>query len=846
MKREILELREVIGKLVPLLTGKGLTVTQRGSEAFVKVDPKTKKPFQVNIPNISDNATPDFIRAIQGFIDHEVAHVLITNWDDYLVKGDPSNPKVKRLQILINIVEDTMIEREIVRIFPGSRKNIADMRQHFIEKITKPAVEQAKDDREKFQYLLVAVMRALAGHEEFQNYMDHSKSWDIPIVKEFVDKLSKQTKEMLPKINQTRQSRQIAEELETILHPPAPKPVVQSVEPDEGSTTGGDMVVIKGTGFIDVVNVAFGANPATWCVKSPTEIIAIAPPGEEGLTSVTVTNLTDSHTLPDCFTYVEMPLEEQSGGESQCQSGNDGEGDASQDQPGQSDKGKGSSSAGDEDEDSDGDEGNGSGAGDEDSGESDGQSAETDGDDSDESDGDNGDDAEDGENGAGDSGDQDEDEGEGEGDDGDDAEDGDDQDDAGAGDQDEGEGDDESDGDEDDASSSAGHEDDENDGGDDDSEDESDGKQEKRGDTVAFDTGDHRAGSSGREDSFEGGGGVGGDGSSGRSLLEFEDDAFESADVSSQITIFITNEAVESISKSDYTVFTREFDRIEPLDPPKSMDSKWVPELEEATRQMVSRMQKDIERMMASQSHIIRTPGWRSGRLHAPALHRLKTGDDRVFNRRQEHKSKDTAVTLLIDNSGSMAGAKIWTAMVAGYALSSTLERVNIANEVLGFTTTNWWGIPATVHEGVQKELNKHGIRYSRTIPLVMPIFKSFEERVTPTVKQRIAFVQRAQQGLQGNVDGECLEYAAIRLMKRREKRKVMIVLSDGHPVNAENARGHLKMVVESLNKSGIETIGIGIMDDAVRAFYPKHVVLNNIEELPGQVMQELRQILSN
>src|SRR5690606_28643887 len=104
------------------------------------------------------------------------------------------------------------------------------------------------------------------------------------------------------------------------------------------------MVVIKGTGFIDVVNVAFGANPATWCVKSPTEIIAIAPPGEEGLTSVTVTNLTDSHTLPDCFTYVEMPLEEQSGGESQCQSGNDGEGDASQDQPGQSDKGKGSSS----------------------------------------------------------------------------------------------------------------------------------------------------------------------------------------------------------------------------------------------------------------------------------------------------------------------------------------------------------------------------------------------------------------------------------------------------------------------------------------------------------------------
>ena len=71
MNREIQELREVITKLVPLLTGKGLKVTQRGTQAYVQANARTNKPEVVNIPSIPDNASSDFISAVSGFVDHE-------------------------------------------------------------------------------------------------------------------------------------------------------------------------------------------------------------------------------------------------------------------------------------------------------------------------------------------------------------------------------------------------------------------------------------------------------------------------------------------------------------------------------------------------------------------------------------------------------------------------------------------------------------------------------------------------------------------------------------------------------------------------------------------------------
>jgi hypothetical protein len=340
-----------------------------------------------------------------------------------------------------------------------------------------------------------------------------------------------------------------------------------------------------------------------------------------------------------------------------------------------------------------------------------------------------------------------------------------------------------------------------------------------------------------------GGGGVGNE--SAKSMFDYEDGDFDEVDTSSQIAIKISDAAVAAMNDpKQYLVFTRELDEIKPVEVPDNMNSKWVPEMEDQTRLMTSKMQKDIERIMASQSHVIRTPGHRTGKLHAPSLFRVPGGDPRVFTQKQEHVSKDTAVSVVIDNSGSMGGQKMDLAMTAGYALCSTLDRVKIAHEVIGFTTGGWYGMPQSMRDAMAEEARKARIGWDRTTPIVMPIYKTYDERLTATVKARFAFMKKAQPGLNGNIDGESLEYAAERLLKRMEKRKVMLVLSDGQPAGGHKSGPHLAAVVKQLGKMGIECIGIGIMDDSVSKYYPKFTVLRKAEDLPGQVMTEIKKIL--
>lgn len=797
MRKDIMELREVIVKLVPMLTNKGLVVTQRGSRAYVSYNPRTLVPETINIPNVSDSAGNDFVRAIQGFIDHEVAHVLITDWKAYNVKE--MDRRSRSLQNLINIVEDTMIEREIVKIFPGSRRNISELRDYFIKKITTPALQAAKTDDQRFRILLVPLMRALAGHVEFKAWFDEQKLWQDDRVKAFIVALKPATLKILPTISKTAQSRLIAEEMLEILHPkkppapptPAPAPAPCEDEDEKDSKSGS-----SGSGESKDRPEKEADEGDGDGERDHTES------GEEG----------DEKDAGDA----EGKSKGKAKGEPEEE---EGEGDTDEtDQEERDQDGSGGGSDGDEaDADEDEDEGaGGEEPGDDEDGaggeESEDEAAE-DGDGDREEEGDEGTDDE---NDAGEPGDA--------------------------------EGDDDAEDDEKDVSAGSSSEDGSDDEGESDAEE--DGSADEPGGSAddAVSTDDHEAGDSLGSDAEDNAGDPGygdGDDAPGKSIFDFEDDAFEDADLSSSISIEISKDAVTTLSRSQYTVFTRELDRIEPLKVPAKINEKWVPELEEEVRAMTARMQKDIERMMAAQSRVMTYPGQRRGRLHAPNLYRLTTGDDRVFFRKDESQSKDTAVMLLIDNSGSMHGSKIKTAMTAGYALSSTLERVNIPNEVIGFTTGSDYRLPASIKSAMEEEMARSGIRWSRTIPLMMPIFKEFDERINAEVKKRIAYVQRAQEGLWGNVDGECLEYAAARLLKRREKRKVMIVLSDGQPVEAHNAGPHLKMVVQDLIKIGIEPIGIGIESNAVERFYPKHVVLRNAAELPGQIMKQLRELLT-
>lgn len=772
MNREIAELREVINKLVPMLTGKGLRVTQRGSQAYVEADPRTNKPIRVNIPSIPDNASPDFIAAVAGFVDHEVAHVLFTDWKWYGgdgVKLNKFSPEGKALTNMHNIIEDTMIERLIVEVFPGSRKNLAQLHEHFLAKITGPAVVNARSEEERFAYLIVPMMRALSGQAIFQEWMDANGHWKHPMVENLHMAMSDESLEMIKAARTTKQTLEVAQEVHDILFMMKQREEEEQEKREEQKRQQQQQQKQKGQSQNKPEKEA-GKGDGTG-ERKHTQKPEEEDDEAEGEASGKSKGKSKDEAEED---------------EAEGAGGSAGEEKAEDEK--EEDQAAAGGEAGEEDEEeapSD-DEATGNGSGDDDA-----------------------EDAADGEEAEGDNGaDDDADEGDSDGDAGADDE-------AGGG--SEGEEDGEDDGDR--LSNGAGE------------------SEEEQEDYAGHETGGTDEESNPTEPMDHDGAG----GEAGKSMFDLDPNNFKPLDLSSAIAAEIEQMASKSIKDSSYSVFTKDEDRIEVFQvPDRNMRDEWVPQMDDRVQSLIGPMQKEIERMMAAQTFSVRTPGHRSGRLHAPSLYRIMQGDARVFQRKEEHKAKDTAVILLCDNSGSMHGAKMATAMMSAYALAQTLERVNIPNEVIGFTTGS---LSNQAIQQLRDEAGK-GVRYHRASTVIMPIYKEFNERVTPAVKRRIAYQVNVQAGLNTNTDGESLEYAALRLLPRREKRKVLIVLSDGQPVG-ENAPWHLRHTVQQLEKQGVETVGIGINSNAVQSYYPRSLVLHKVEDLPAAVMGELRRILS-
>lgn len=307
---------------------------------------------------------------------------------------------------------------------------------------------------------------------------------------------------------------------------------------------------------------------------------------------------------------------------------------------------------------------------------------------------------------------------------------------------------------------------------------------------------------------------------------------------------------INSMSDDPVRDFTKDFDLIEPAKATPGADPA---PLQERIDKTAAPMMKDIQRLIAARSLSVRTPGFRSGRLHSGSLHRAVLGDDRLFARKQETRTKDVAVSLVVDLSGSMDGAKLQTAVESAWAFSEVLSRLKIANEVIGFTTSfsNFQKMHAD--RGLMKEYEEFcastGTR-ARLEPVYMPIFKAYDEQFGPLQKKRLASAYHSGRGtgiLQNNLDGHSLRYAALRLLPRKEPRKIMIVFSDGMPAAsvAGDLNRDLKETVKNLTANKIEMIGIGIQDDSVKKFYPRYVVINKVEDLIGTVMGKLRELLA-
>lgn len=317
---------------------------------------------------------------------------------------------------------------------------------------------------------------------------------------------------------------------------------------------------------------------------------------------------------------------------------------------------------------------------------------------------------------------------------------------------------------------------------------------------------------------------------------------------SESVSTKIAHQSADAIKHAEYRVFSNEGDKVEKLDvPERNYSDSMFARLEDKTREMVGPMQKDLERAIQARSKSVWESGLRRGRLNSSSLARLaSTGDDRCFRQRQDSTTKDVAVSLVVDASGSMSGSKIHTAAAAAYAMSNVLDRLKIAHEVICFTTHT----PSKLYHDRRAKINeaekKYKVEYSRTECLYMPIIKGFEERINTETKKRFGWLPNSGM-LANNVDGECVEIAYRRLMQRKEKGKIMMVLSDGCPCAAGDYRAldkHLKDVVKGIEATPTKIIGIGIESDAVEHYYSKSVVIRNVNELPSLVISRLKSML--
>lgn len=259
---------------------------------------------------------------------------------------------------------------------------------------------------------------------------------------------------------------------------------------------------------------------------------------------------------------------------------------------------------------------------------------------------------------------------------------------------------------------------------------------------------------------------------------------------------------------------------------------------------VVSRLANKLQRRLMAQQ----TRSWEfdleEGLLDAGRLSRIVVNPmlSLSYKRERETEFRDTVVTLLIDNSGSMRGRPISVAASCGDILARTLERCGVKVEILGFTTRAWKG-------GQSRELwLKDGKppEPGRLNDLRHIIYKAAD---MPWRRARANLGLMLREGLlKENIDGEALLWAWRRLKNRPEARKILLVISDGAPVDdstlsanpASYLEDHLRSVIHHIeDRSAVELTAIGIGHDVGR-YYQRAVTITDAEELGGTMLQAL------
>jgi cobalamin biosynthesis protein CobT len=229
------------------------------------------------------------------------------------------------------------------------------------------------------------------------------------------------------------------------------------------------------------------------------------------------------------------------------------------------------------------------------------------------------------------------------------------------------------------------------------------------------------------------------------------------------------------------------------------------------------------------------------GEIDRPSLAKLATspGYRTPFKVKRATKGRDVAVTLLIDRSGSMAGRKIELARLCAAALGDALTQLGFDCEVLGYSSIESPQMKQLYER--QRAAGVDLLRYNRLV-----------ERLDLQIYKRFGSADLS--GLTGidcgheNPDGEALAWAATRLADHAAERRILMVFSDGYPATGDGdplvLRSDLRQRVAAIQKTGIELVGVGVLTDAVEAFYPHNVVVSRLAELPSTVFSVLSSML--
>ena len=302
-------------------------------------------------------------------------------------------------------------------------------------------------------------------------------------------------------------------------------------------------------------------------------------------------------------------------------------------------------------------------------------------------------------------------------------------------------------------------------------------------------------------------------------------------------------------SRFNYDVFTRAHDEV--AQAPDLCDPEELARLRayldhqlQGLQGAVSKLANKLQRRLMAQQNRSWSFDLEEGVLDTARLTRVITDPTAPLSFKQEDDSnfRDTIVTLLIDNSGSMRGRPIMVAALCADILARTLERCGVKTEILGFTTKAWKG-------GISREdWVKAGkpATPGRLNDLRHIIYKSAE---APWRRSRKNLGLMMREGLlKENIDGEALLWAHDRILARPEQRKILMVISDGAPVDDSTLNvnvgnyleRHLRAVIDELeNRSPVELIAIGIGHDVTR-YYKRAVTIVDAEQLGGAMTEQL------